>query len=104
VTSDLFVYIDRPTGSSVLNDDVHVRSASLDSGRSDLGLIVNELVANALKYAFPNETKGTVVVTLKRVPGEFAASKRVMARSAQLAREAILFTSSKIPRPSQRDS
>jgi two-component sensor histidine kinase len=31
---------------------------------------VNELVTNALKYAFPNETKGTVTVTLKRVPGE----------------------------------
>jgi PAS domain S-box-containing protein len=35
-----------------------------------MGLIVNELVTNALKYAFPGETKGTVMVTLKRVPGE----------------------------------
>jgi PAS domain S-box-containing protein len=35
-----------------------------------IGLIVNELVTNALKYAFPGETKGTVMVTLKRVPGE----------------------------------
>ena len=35
-----------------------------------IGLIVNELVTNAVKYAFPGETKGTVMVTLKRVPGE----------------------------------
>jgi two-component system, sensor histidine kinase PdtaS len=30
---------------------------------------VNELVTNAVKYAFPGETKGTVLVTLKRVRG-----------------------------------
>jgi two-component sensor histidine kinase len=35
-----------------------------------IGLIVNELVTNALKYAFPNETNGTVMVTLKRLPRE----------------------------------
>ena len=35
-----------------------------------IGLIVNELVTNAVKYAFPSETRGTVTVTLKRVPGE----------------------------------
>ena len=34
-----------------------------------IGLIVNELVTNAVKYAFPSESKGTVMVTLKRVPG-----------------------------------
>jgi two-component sensor histidine kinase len=31
---------------------------------------VNELVTNAVKYAFPGETGGTVLVTLKRLPGE----------------------------------
>jgi PAS domain S-box-containing protein len=35
-----------------------------------IGLIVNELVTNAVKYAFPGEAKGTVLVTLKRVPGQ----------------------------------
>jgi two-component sensor histidine kinase len=35
-----------------------------------IGLIMNELVTNAIKYAFPGEAKGTVIVTLKRVPGE----------------------------------
>jgi chemotaxis protein methyltransferase CheR len=35
-----------------------------------IGLIVNELVTNAVKYAFPGEAKGTVMVTLKRTRGE----------------------------------
>jgi PAS domain S-box-containing protein len=35
-----------------------------------IGLIVNELVTNAVKYAFPGEARGTVMVTLKRAPGE----------------------------------
>jgi two-component sensor histidine kinase len=35
-----------------------------------IGLNVNELVTNAVKYGFPGEAKGTVMVTLKRVPGE----------------------------------
>jgi two-component sensor histidine kinase len=34
-----------------------------------IGLRVNELVTNAVKYAFPGDTMGTVLVTLKRVPG-----------------------------------
>jgi len=35
-----------------------------------IGLIVNELVTNAVKYGFPGEAQGTVTVTLKRVAGE----------------------------------
>ena len=35
-----------------------------------IGLIVNELVTNAVKYGFPGEEKGTIMVTLKRLPGE----------------------------------
>ncbi|MGH6852979.1 MAG: sensor histidine kinase [Methylocella sp.] len=35
-----------------------------------IGLIVNELVTNAVKYGFPGEAEGTVMVTLKRSPGE----------------------------------
>jgi PAS domain S-box-containing protein len=34
-----------------------------------IGLIVNELVMNAVKYGFPDKEKGTVMVTLKRMPG-----------------------------------
>lgn len=48
-----------------------IESALLPTDRAiPIGLIVNELVTNAVKYAFPGEAKGTVMVTLKRVAGE----------------------------------
>jgi PAS domain S-box-containing protein len=55
--------------SIVLKTDIE--SALLPTDRAiPIGLIVNELVTNAIKYAFPGEAKGTVMVTLKRGPGE----------------------------------
>ena len=57
------------TTSVVLKTDIE--SELLPTDRAiPIGLIVNELVTNALKYAFPRDAKGTVLVTLKRVPGE----------------------------------
>jgi PAS domain S-box-containing protein len=48
-----------------------IESELLQADRAiPIGLIVNELVTNAVKYGFPGEAKGTVMVTLKRVPGE----------------------------------
>ena len=53
----------------VLKTDIE--SEKLPTERAiPIGLIVNELVTNAVKYAFPGEKKGTVMVTLKRAPGE----------------------------------
>jgi chemotaxis protein methyltransferase CheR len=55
--------------SIVLKTDIE--SELLPTDRAiPIGLIVNELVTNAVKYAFPGEAKGTVMVTLKRAPGE----------------------------------
>jgi chemotaxis protein methyltransferase CheR len=55
--------------SIVLKTDIESGPLPVDRA-IPLGLIVNELVTNAVKYAFLSETRGTVLVTLKRVPGE----------------------------------
>ena len=67
---DLVASVQREGGRAIaLKTDIE--SVLLPTDRAiPIGLIVNELVTNALKYAFPSETKGTVMVTLKRVPGE----------------------------------
>ncbi len=67
---DLIEAVQKENGISIaLKTDIE--SEPLPADRAiPLGLIVNELVTNAVKYAFPTETRGTVVVTLKRIPGE----------------------------------
>jgi chemotaxis protein methyltransferase CheR len=67
---DLIASVHKEGGASiVLKTDIE--SELLPTGRAiAIGLIVNELVTNAVKYAFPGEAKGTVVVTLKRAAEE----------------------------------
>jgi PAS domain S-box-containing protein len=67
---DLINLMHKENGISIVLK-THIESEPLPVHRAiPLGLIVNELVTNAVKYAFPGETRGTVVVTLKRIPGE----------------------------------
>ena len=67
--SDLIASVHKENGTSIVLE-TDIESALLPTDRAiPIGLIVNELVTNAVKYAFPGETKGTVLVTLKRVPG-----------------------------------
>jgi PAS domain S-box-containing protein len=53
----------------MLKTDIESELLPTDQAIS-IGLIVNELVTNAVKYGFPGEENGTVMVTLKRLPGE----------------------------------
>jgi PAS domain S-box-containing protein len=67
---DLIESVQKESGTSIaLKTDIESEPLPVDRA-IPLGLIVNELVTNAVKYAFPSETRGTVVVTLKRIPGE----------------------------------
>jgi two-component sensor histidine kinase len=67
---DLIASIHKEGGTSVVLK-TEIASELLPTDRAiPVGLIVNELVTNAIKYAFPGEAKGTVTVTLKRTPAE----------------------------------
>jgi two-component sensor histidine kinase len=67
---DLIESVQKENGISIALK-TEIESQPLPADRAiPLGLIVNELVTNAVKYAFPSETRGTVAVTLKRLPGE----------------------------------
>jgi PAS domain S-box-containing protein len=70
---DLIESVQKENGTSIaLKTDIE--SEPLPADRAiPLGLIVNELVTNAVKYAFPSEA-GSVVVALKRGPGELRLS------------------------------
>ncbi len=37
---------------------------------SPLGLVTNELISNSLKYAFPDERKGEITVSIKKLDRE----------------------------------
>jgi chemotaxis protein methyltransferase CheR len=67
---DLIASIHKEGGTSVVLK-TEIASELLPTDRAiPVGLIVNELVTNAIKHAFPGGTKGTVTVALKRAPGE----------------------------------
>jgi PAS domain S-box-containing protein len=67
---DLVASIRTPGDTSIVLK-IDIAPERLPTDRAiPIGLIVNELVTNAVKYAFPGERKGTVTVSLKRESGE----------------------------------
>jgi PAS domain S-box-containing protein len=67
---DLIASVHKEGDTSVVLK-TEIESELLPTDRAiPVGLIVNELVTNAIKHAFPRGTKGTVTVTMKRTPAE----------------------------------
>ena len=57
-------------GDTVVSLKTDIESALLPTGQAiPIGIIVNELVTNAIKFAFPPNTKGAVLVSFKREGG-----------------------------------
>ena len=53
-------------GNVKLEQDVENHPINIDSGVT-CGLIINELITNSLKYAFPDGRKGTIKITFKSI-------------------------------------
>ena len=67
--NDLIASVQKPDGSSIALD-LDIDSGPLPIDRAiPLGLVVNELMTNAIKYAFPSEQGGKVGVAFKRAAG-----------------------------------
>lgn len=60
----------KPSGADIrLSDNIEVVSVGVDTA-IQLGLIANELISNALKYAFPAGRRGEIMIELLVVDGE----------------------------------
>ncbi len=77
---DLKNYLSKITTSVFQSSSVDPRKIKLNSNiekmpigiqqASPLGLVINELISNSLKYAFPDERKGEITVNLKKLDKE----------------------------------
>jgi two-component system, sensor histidine kinase PdtaS len=75
LTSELLQSYD--TGSGRIGLDLHMETLELDINWAiPMGLIINELVSNSLKYAFPDSRAGTLSVRLSSMGGEMALDVR----------------------------
>jgi two-component sensor histidine kinase len=69
VTSSIFQTYSISSDKVKLNTDINGIPISIDQA-SPLGLVINELLSNSLKYAFPDERKGEINVSMKKLNKE----------------------------------
>jgi two-component sensor histidine kinase/PAS domain-containing protein len=69
VTSSIFQTYSVTPDKVKLNIDIKEMPISINQA-SPLGLIINELISNSLKYAFPEDRTGEITVSIKKVDKE----------------------------------
>jgi PAS domain S-box-containing protein len=71
LTSSIFqTYSIKPNKVSLINE---VESIPISINQaSPLGLIINELISNSLKYAFSNDSNGVISVSMKKIDNELS--------------------------------
>jgi PAS domain S-box-containing protein len=73
ITDSIFQTYSVNPDKVVLNTDVEKLPIGINQA-SPLGLIINELITNSLKYAFPDKRKGEITVSMKRLGKELELS------------------------------
>jgi len=66
------LFISRRISSNKVVLDMNIKNVTVNMNKAvPLGLIINELISNALKHAFPNERKGKLTVSIKKKKDKF---------------------------------
>ena len=69
--ADLCKQINRGLTRPGVSLECHSDELSLDAGKAiAISIIINELVTNALKHAFPDDRHGTIAVSLRKAAGK----------------------------------
>ncbi|MBI5055979.1 MAG: HAMP domain-containing protein [Nitrospirae bacterium] len=69
LANGLLMFYGTNNGSISLNIKAEELSLAIDTA-IPCGLIINELVSNALKYAFPKDRKGEIKISFRKITGE----------------------------------
>ena len=69
ITTSIFQTYNTNQGNVKLNSDIENLPININQAYP-LGLVINELISNSLKYAFPDEKKGEIAVSMKKLEKE----------------------------------